>query len=111
KPAGPRLLKPFFTSQDDDAFEDALSDRVRLHTEPKARAEREKELAEAVKREEEERKKSSAPVVPSASDLTITFSGNSSKIEPEQEQKLEAAAHQLSEMEGTRLQVRAYATG
>lgn len=121
KTDGPRLLKPFFTSQEDDsALSEALDDRVRLHTEPKAREEREKELAEALKREEAERKKTAgtpppampAPAaVPSASDLSIEFPGNASEIAPGQAQKLEAAARQLAEMTDTRLQVRAYATG
>lgn len=49
--------------------------------------------------------------VPSASDLSIDFTGASSDLSAEAQQKLKAIVAQLKDMGDSRLQVRAYATG
>lgn len=51
------------------------------------------------------------PVVPSASDLSIAFSGNGSDLSDDAQKKLLAVVKQLEGMGESRLQVRAYATG
>ena len=53
----------------------------------------------------------SMPVVPTMSDLTLTFTGNSSDLSPETQKKLDGVIHQMSEMTDGRLQVRGYAAG
>lgn len=52
-----------------------------------------------------------APVVPAIDDLTLEFDGNASSLTADSEKKLKSLLPQLSEVEGRRLQVRAYATG
>ncbi|MBI1216882.1 MAG: OmpA family protein [Alphaproteobacteria bacterium] len=51
------------------------------------------------------------PVVPTLADLTLVFSGNSSDLSAEAQQKLDMLVGQLNEMTEGRIQVRGFATG